>query len=112
MTSPIQLLLAIIALLLPTTNGDGIIKSHPSHKTKFYNAISREVDILSLTQSMAGHTKYEGVSYHVAPKSYSPEVEVYEGEVIWAMVSDTDEVVSKFVIGREGREKLSAGSRR
>ncbi|KAL3774055.1 hypothetical protein ACHAWO_005262 [Cyclotella atomus] len=98
---------ALLLAVLPTSHAlDEILATHPYHpsyKTKFHNAISKEIDILSIT-TKNGHRRYEGVSYHVMPKT-TVEAEVYEGEIIWAVLTDTDEVVSKFVIGAEKLEK-------
>ena len=100
--STITSTILLLAVLLQSQAADDIIKTHPSYQIKFYNAISKEIDILSIT-TKNGHRHYEGVSYHVVPQS-TVEAEVYEGEMIWAMVSDTDEVVSKFMI-KEGVER-------
>lgn len=94
--------LLLLAALLTSQALDDIIKTHPSFKIKFYNAIGKEIDIVSITIKN-GHRHYEGVSYHVVPRT-TIDVEVHEGEIIWALESDTDEVVSKFII-KEGVER-------
>jgi hypothetical protein len=96
---------ALLLATLPTSHAlDDILKTHTtSYKTKFYNAISKEIDILSIT-TKNGHIRYEGISYHVMPQT-TVEAEVYEGEIIWAVLTDTVEVVSKFVVGAEKVEK-------
>jgi hypothetical protein len=94
---PILSTILLLSTSHPTIAADDIIKTHPSHKTKFYNAISKEIDILSVS-TKNGHPHYEGVSYHVSPYS-TVDVELYQGEIIWAVIAETDEVVSKFIIG-------------
>ena len=101
MRVPIRPLISTALLLFTslTSNADDKSDSPKSYKTKFYNAVSKEIDLLSVTVKN-GHTRYEGISYHVVPKS-SVDVEVYEGELVHAVVTDTDEVVSKFKIEGE-----------
>ena len=92
----------LLAALVTSQAADDIIKTHPSYRTKFYNAISKDIDILSVTIKN-GHPRYEDVSIHVIPKS-TVDAEVYGGEIIWALVAGTDEVVSKFMI-KDGVER-------
>lgn len=95
---PIQsILLCLLLLTHQYTNAslDDIIKTHPTIQTKFYNGISQEVDILSISTHPNGHTRYEGISYHVVPES-TVEATLHLGEIIWAVIAETDTVVCKF----------------
>jgi hypothetical protein len=99
----------LLSSLLTTSCATETQETKRAFKTKFYNAVSKEVDLLSVT-TKNGHEHYEGISYHVVPKS-TIDVEVYEGELVYAMVTDTDEIVSKFrVKGDEERFVVQWGT--
>ena len=107
MTSMQSMLLCLLLILTTHqyTNAslDDIIKTHPTIESKFHNTISQEVDILSISTHPNGHTRYEGISYHVVPDSIV-EATLHLGEIIWAVIAETDTVVCKFIV-KEGDEK-------
>ncbi|KAL3787729.1 hypothetical protein HJC23_012155 [Cyclotella cryptica] len=82
-------------------DGDADASKPPGFKVDFYNAVSQEIDIVTITEQN-GRQRYEGVYYHAAPKS-TVTVEVYEGEVLLAVVATTDELVSKFKVEKDAK---------
>ncbi|KAL7477646.1 hypothetical protein ACHAW6_003445 [Cyclotella cf. meneghiniana] len=100
---PTVLLIAKIILTNSTSAAEETDASKPPQgfKVEFYNAVSKEIDILTITEQN-GRQRYEGVYYHAAPKS-TVNVEVYEGELLLAVVATTDEVVSKFKVEKDAK---------
>ena len=94
--------LLLTNILSTSSAADEIDSSKPpGFKVEFYNAVSKEIDILTITEQN-GRQRYEGVYYHAAPKS-TVNVEVYEGELLLAVVATTDEVVSKFKVEKDAK---------